>query len=299
MRNLMKFSAGEWLRLEPVKHALKQTRNDAWLSFYKRQRPEALGPFLKQAQSFQGKNIALVVAFEQPWALDWMLRMAERNLTDTKILVFDNSRRAEKRLEIEQVCKDRGVCYLALPANPTRHVNRSHGMAMTWIYHNVVRAIQPRLFAFLDHDLIPVQKVALAQRLGEQPFFGFIRVNDRAWNLWAGYCMFDFAYVSKLPLNFLYDFSMNLDTGGRNWDCLYRGHDRDRLRHATSVMGTVTDPLSNSCHPVQIVDVQWLHIGGIGYNDNFRDRAELCEHLAAALDQGVSWSSMLEEGDTK
>jgi hypothetical protein len=34
----------------------------------------------------------LVIAFEQPWVLDRLLRMAKLNLTATTVLVFDNSR---------------------------------------------------------------------------------------------------------------------------------------------------------------------------------------------------------------
>jgi hypothetical protein len=223
-----------------------------------------------------------------------MLRMAQRNLTDSTVLVFDNSRRAAARLEIERVCRDRGVSYLALPANPTRHVNRSHGMAMTWIFHNVVRAIEPRLFAFLDHDLIPMEKISLSERLSEQPFNGFLRVGPWSWSLWAGYCMFDFPAVAGLPLNFLYDFTQKLDTGGRNWSRLYRNHDRHRLRLAGSEHIMVRDPVTEAPHRVQIVDGAWMHIGGISYNDNFRAQAQFCEHLALALDQGTNWSDLVE-----
>jgi len=299
MRNFSNFSAREWSRLIPLQYALKQVRNDAWLAYYRRIRPKTLAPFLRETERFRGGNIALVVAFEQPWALDWLLRMAQLNLTDSAVLVFDNSRRAEARAEIEKVCRKRGVPYLALPANPTRHVNRSHGMAMTWIYHNVVRAIQPRLFGFIDHDLIPVQEVALSERLSGQPFFGFTRVSTWGWNLWAGYCLYDFSRVSRLPLNFLYDFSKKLDTGGRNWSCLYAHHDRRELRHAESTMVAATDPVTGACHQVQMVDQRWLHIGSISYNDNFRSRAQFCENLALALDQGKSWDQLAPQEHKK
>jgi hypothetical protein len=294
----MDFSANEWLRAVPFQYALKQLRNDVWLAFYKRCRPKSLLPFLKKMERFKGSNIALVIAFEQPWALDWMLRMAQQNLTDTAVLVFDNSRRTEARLEIERVCRDRGVPYLALPANPTRHVNRSHGMAMTWIFHNVVRAIQPRLFAFLDHDLIPVQKVAFSEKLSEQPFFGFTSFRSWGWSLWAGYCLYNFSSVSGLPLNFLYDFSRGLDTGGRNWPLLYQNYDHRLLRHAESARVAVIDSINKTTIQVQLVDQCWLHIGGIGYNGNFRAKLHWCEHLALALDQGQSWPSLIVQDET-
>ena len=285
MRDIKNYSTSEWLRFIPFKHAFKQTRNDVWLAIYKNFRSKALGVFLKETERLRNRNVWLIVAFEQPWVLDWMLRMAQRTLTDTAVLVFDNSRRAVARLDIERVCRNHGIPYLALPVNPTRHVNRSHGMAMTWIFHNVVRAIKPRLFAFIDHDMIPIQKIELSERLADQPFYGKLRTSPWAWQLWAGYCLFDFSTVADLRMNFLYDFSQKLDTGARNWGCLYQNHDRDRLRFADSRYVEVRDPATGKSMVVEIVDDRWLHIGNIGYNDNFRSKAQLCENLAQALEE--------------
>lgn len=292
MRDLSRFSASEWLRFVPFNYAFKLTRNDVGLAIYKMLRPKSLDKFLMETKRLENRNVGLVVAFEQPWALDWLLRMSQRNITDSAVLVFDNSRRAAARLEIESVCRTRGIPYLALPANPTRHVNRSHGMAMTWIFHNIVRAIKPRMFAFLDHDLIPVGKMELSERLGDQPFFGMLKTSPWAWQLWAGYCLFDFSAVAGLPMNFLYDFSQKLDTGARNWSCLYRNYDRNRLRFASSRNAEVRDPATGMSRTMQVVDDRWLHIGSISYNDNFRSKAHFCEHLAHALDQGISWPQL-------
>jgi len=287
------------LRFAPFEVAFKQARNDAWLAIYKKIRPKALDSFLAETQRFGNQSVALVIAFEQPRALDWLLRMAQRNLTDTAVLVFDNSRRAAARLDIERVCRDRGVPYLALPVNRTRHVNRSHGMAMTWVYHNVVRAIRPRLFAFIDHDLIPVRTSELSERLADQPFYGKLRASAWAWQLWAGYCLFDFSTVAGLPMNFLYDFSQKLDTGGRNWDCLYRNYDRERLRFAGSRYADVRDPVTGVSQSVEIVDDRWLHIGSIGYNDNFRSKSQFCENLAHAMDGGAPWTQLCDDANAR
>jgi len=296
MRELKEFSAKEWLQLLPVQTAFKQARNDLWLALYNSFTPPRLDLFLGETEKFRNQNIALVIAFEQPWALDWLLRMST-NLTDTTILVFDNSRRAAAKVDIEQVCRKHQTPYLALPPNSTRHVNRSHGMAMTWIFNNVVRVIKPRLFAFIDHDMIPVQKIGFSERLGDQSFFGLEQSSGGwAWNLWAGYCMFDFSSVARLKMNFLYDFSRNLDTGGRNWNRLYRNYDRERLRFASNCNIKVKSASTKKSHSMQIIDDCWFHIGSIGYNDNFRDKSQFCEELAYTFDQGTSWAQICDEG---
>jgi hypothetical protein len=294
MRSLRNFSAREWLQLLPLQHALKQIRNDAWLAAYQRRKPRELRSFLAQTRKLAGQDVLLVIAFEQPWALGWLLKMARRHLAGTTVLVFDNSRRADARASIEQVCREHGAPYLPLPLNRTRHVNRSHGMAMSWVYRNVVREIRPRLFGYIDHDLIPVAPLRVSDRTGSQPLYGLPVNSPWAWQLWAGYCLFRYADVAGKRLNFLYDFSQGLDTGGRNWHSLYRMQERGRLRFAPSQLVEVRDPVTGNAAQVQIIDDAWLHIGGISYNENFKSKSELCEHLAEAFDQGRSWDQIRE-----
>ncbi len=287
MRYLTEFSAMEWLGLVPIRHTLKQIRNDAWLAFYKNSRAGQLDRFLAEHGHLTNKNIALIVAFEQPWALNWLLQMANRNVADTTFLVFDNSRNVSKRIEIEQVCKRNQAPYLALPPNPTRHVNRSHGMAMTWVYHNVVRAIKPRIFGFIDHDLIPVRKVSVADKLADQSVYGLLNEGKFGfWYLWAGYCFFDYAGTIGKKINFLYDFSRDLDTGGRNWNSLYRDLDRRQLRVASVENVSMNVASIKNPRMVQFVDRNWLHIGGISYNSP--DHLEFFRELQIVLNQGLS-----------
>jgi hypothetical protein len=279
MRYLTEFSATDWLKLLPIRHALKQIRNDAWLAIYKNNRPNKLSQFLAEYKDLENKNIALVIAFEQPWTVNWLLQMANRNVSDMTILVFDNSRNDSKRIEIERICKQNKAPYLALPANPTRHVNRSHGMAMTWVYHNVVRAINPRIFGFIDHDLIPVRKVSIADKLTDQPVYGLLNQGKFGfWSLWAGYCFFGYAGTRGKSINFLYDFSRDLDTGGRNWKSLYRDLDRRQLRVATADNVSMSVP-SVKTRFVQFIDEHWLHIGGMSYSDNSQENIDFFRGL--------------------
>jgi hypothetical protein len=296
VRSLRQFSAREWLQLLPLRHAAKQWRNDAWLAIYRRRHAAEEDSFLQQVAPLKGRDVALVIAFENAWVVDWQLAMAERHLTGTRVLVFDNSRDPALRLQIERVCAQREAPYLALPRNRTRHVNRSHGMAMSWVYSRIVRRIEPRLFAFLDHDLIPLLPVSLAQRLGRQPFFGYRGTSRWGWTLWAGYCVFDFARVAMLPLNFLYDFSMGLDTGGRNWNVLYRHWDADALDFAGDEWPDVATAATGALHRVQVLDSCWLHIGGISYNDNFGPKEVFCKQLAQAFAEGRTWPHILAAG---
>ena len=293
MRDLRDFSVGEWARLLPLQHAFKQVRNDLVLHAYQRRPAAGEAAFIAQCAALSGTSIGLIVAFEQPWALDWLLAMARRNVRNCTLLVFDNSRRESARADIAAVCARHGAPYLALPSNRTRHVNRSHGMAMSWVYERIVRALEPETFGFLDHDLIPVVPLDMRERIGTQDCFGKLNDSRWSWQLWAGYCFYRHARVRALPMNFLYDFSRGLDTGGRNWPWLYRRLARDTLRFAASDYLELCLPATGERRTVEVVDERWLHIGGVSYNNNFAAKQAFIEGIAAALAEGTPWSALL------
>jgi len=292
LRNFSNFSISDWLKLAPLRFALTEIRNDALLNVYSRRTPENLPAFLRGNAHLEGKNIVLLIAFGQPRVLDFLLSKVERFVPDAHFLVFDNSPNTAARKEIAGVCRERNVSCLGLPPNSIRHQNRSHAFAMTWIFRNVVRALNPRLFAFIDHDLIPFRTVEMSKLLNGQPFYGPVRANKSAapeqigagsWSLWAGYCMYDFATVKNLPLNFLYDFSRGLDTGGRNWDCLYKNYDHPRPVFADSRKISLTDSRTGKTHFVRIVDHRWLHFRGAGYRREVQEQLDMYERMANTL----------------
>lgn len=297
MRELKDYTLREWFRIKPIDHFMIEVANEFLQSIFCKLRPKPLERFLQNAEHLSGNDIGLVIAFERPWVLDLLLRTAVRNLTGGTLLVFDNSRRQEVRKDIASVCHERGVPYLALPSNPTKHPNRSHGMAMTWIFHNVVKAIMPKTFTFLDHDLIPMEKIGLGTSLGNQPFYGAIKSGKWGWwTLWAGYCCYDFSAVQHLKLNFLNDFSRDLDTGGRNWPLLYQSCDRNQMRFAPRARFDFIDPLdySNSGYRAGIVDEHWIHLGGAGHkNTKFKEGQDFYQRISKAILDGASLQELI------
>jgi len=300
LQHFSEFPKREWLKLLPLWHAFKEVRNDALLAVCLKRLPENLPAFLRDNARCEGKNIVLVIAFGQPRVLDFLLSKANRFVTDADFLVFDNSP-AATRPGIERVCRERKVPYLALPANSIRHPNRSHGIAMTWVFRNVVRALRPRVFAFVDHDLIPFKTVELSKALDGRPFYGPVRANksaepekigNKSWSLWAGYCLYNFSAVKDLPLNFLYDFPRGLDTGGRNWECLYKNHNHPRPPFADSRKISITDSRTGIAHEVRIVDGRWLHFRGASYRREVQEQLDLYERMANVLaERGVEITS--------
>ena len=99
---------------------------------------------------------------------------------------------------------------------------------------------------------------------------------------------FDYAATSGKSINFLYDFSRDLDTGGRNWKSLYRRHDRRHLRAATFENLSMKVPSIEDPRLVQFIDQNWLHIGGISYSYNSPENIEFSKGLEKVFDKESS-----------
>ena len=293
MRNLSQYSIKEWFCGDPLVHSFKQVRNDIIQNIYRAKRPETLEQFLKDTASLKGKTIAAIVAFNQPWTIDWLTRMAAQHVHNTAWLVFDNSTQKHIRPAIKKLCKERNIHYLSLPHNPEHHPCRSHGIAMTWIYYNVIREIKPRIFAFIDHDLIPFEKIDFDKILKKQAFYGIFKPQPLNWIIWAGYSIFNFSAVSHLPLNFNNDVPRGLDTGGRNWKCLYKKYNYSQLRFANCEDIDITDPGDGEHQTVSLMDNKWIHLCGAGYSEKFNSKLAFFKRISKATDEGATLKDLV------
>jgi len=271
-----------------IKHYLKSIRNQFYLFFYCGLKPEynAISPYSK---SFRDNAIIATIAFEQPWVIDWLISMWKLTISDAILLVADNSKDKKIRKKIREICVKHNTPYIALPSNPTRHPNRSHAMAMQWVYQNIFLAYHPEIFGFIDHDLIPFRRQSIRKNLLNQSVYGHYRGGyvdsngSRAWNLWAGYCLFKYSDTAAYKLNFLYDFSHNLDTGGMNYHRFYKNLNPNSLLFATSISEQCSiDGFEDQF--IQIVGDGWYHVGSISYNDNLSKKRE----LVAAVQKNIN-----------
>jgi len=142
-------------------------------------------------------------------------------------LIADNSTDAEAADGIERVAVATGCAYLRLRPGPWREPEqggRSHALAMTWVWRNLLKPARPAAFGFIDHDIFPMRPTDPFAPLRDHAVAGQVR--DRSgghgrWYLWAGFCFFRFDAVQRRELNFSLDWAAGLDTGGANWFSLY------------------------------------------------------------------------------
>ncbi|MGT2468243.1 hypothetical protein ACVOMV_31070 [Mesorhizobium atlanticum] len=117
-------------------------------------------------------RVCITVAFNVPWVIDALTKAWEMRSPGMTLVVVDNSTKVSAREAIGRICKARGVPYLALPMRVEKHLSRSHGTAITWTFHNIVRHLKPELFGFIDHDCFPVAPFDIPSRLNGRTVYG-------------------------------------------------------------------------------------------------------------------------------
>jgi hypothetical protein len=300
MKELGRYGLNEWLALTPIVHRMRGVRNRVLMFFYLRKGASAATEFAEKIRGSR-KCAVVAIAFEQVEVIDWLIASFAQNVEDGFLLIADNSRDVGKAREIEKVCWHHRVPYLRLPKNKTRHVNRSHSMAMEWVYQRVIKVASPDFFGFIDHDLIPVVKVSLLSKLKDQDFYGLSRPGGKndadpyAWSLWAGYCFFNNKKLNDFGFNFLYDFSRGLDTGGGNYERIYRNYIKKEIRFSPVYGLILSLPNLGEVREVQQIDEEWYHIGSVSYNNNIKNKIDVINGVRAALIGGYAWGELISD----
>jgi hypothetical protein len=280
MRDLSQFGAKDWLTAKPFVATFKEWRDAAVRDLYCRKRPPTLDRFLADTAHLRHGQVAVIIAYQQAWLIERMARRLARYVPGITPIICDNSRTAEARAEIARVCETAGVHYLPLPPSPVRNINRSHGNAVNWVYRNLILALEPEIFALLDHDIFPTAPDDLTSRLGDQPFYGLKLDQGLGWALWAGFSVYRLAAIRDFAPDFNPDMDRGLVTGGRNFNRIYRHFDPAALRFAfqdrqklphEGVAGKLTS---------EFVD-GWIHIWGSSHDRNKMSARGLYEAMLA------------------
>ena len=253
MRPLREYDVRDWLRFRPVTHAYKTLRYGAAREIHVRRRQQSGDRDI--ADRIRGRRVLVTIAYNDADAIDMQAAAVARCVPDALHVIADNSTDDAAAVAIAATAERSNVPYARLPRDYSSRAggaSRSHGLAMNWAWRNLVRPGEPEAFGFLDHDLYPTAADDPFAMLDRQPVYGSLRQEGNRWFLWAGYCMFRFDAVKDLPLDFGQDWFKGLDTGGGNWELLYRHLDRDRL----AFVSTHFEPYRAGADPVQD-SIQW------------------------------------------
>ncbi|UVK40969.1 hypothetical protein LHFGNBLO_002508 [Mesorhizobium sp. AR10] len=280
---------------QPVKSLIRQVHKNrhvrkakdfrnALVEGYFRSRHVAQGSKLAEELRRTGsRHYCFAIAFNTPWVIDALTKAWLTYSTGMTLVVVDNSSSRSARQAIETICRSRGIVYFGLPRNPEWNPNRSHGISMNWIFHNIVRHLRPETFGYLDHDCFPVAPLDIPRCMEGKAAYGAKHRAERGhdgWYFWAGLCFFRYAAVEDLDLDFRPRFETGLDTGGGNWPML-----RDRLDE-NNIVGargtTVSLRIGETEAHHQMFDGSLFHVGGASYRaliSTRRYRRLMSDHL--------------------
>ena len=226
--------------------------------------PEGL-EFAEELRRTGSRRFCFVIAFNTPWVIDALARAWQLYSSGVTLVVVDNSSDQSARASIAGICRARNVAYFGLPRNWDSHPNRSHGTSMNWTFYNIVRPTRPELFGFLDRDCFPIIPVDIPAMMEGKIVYGSKRpaaVDPEAWFMWAGFCFYRFSAVEALDMDFTPRFVSGMDTGGGNWDLLYRGLGENDIADAKTtpdldLLGIEADH--------RMLDGAFFHVGGASH----------------------------------
>jgi hypothetical protein len=285
-RQIREYTVADWQRLRPLSHAIKTWRYRRTNQIYMK-RPAKAGNPAAVARTLGGRTVLVTIAFNDPEAIRWQVLLVRHYLPSVLHVIVDNSYDDQAAAEIEAISARSKLSYIRLPDNPWRAFSRSHGIALNWAWHNVLRPGSPKAFGFIDDDLFPTAPDDPFAPLEVQNFFGLVRQAGQRWFLWPGYCTFRFDAVKDEPLDFGQDWFIGLDTGGANWNVLYHHVDRGSLQEPQTVFKPYKEGVDILDGPLQWCG-SWLHeVGTMGNESIAADKRRvvaeiLSPHLVAA-----------------
>lgn len=293
---LRDYDINDWLHVRPVIHQMK-TRRYRYIDRHYSALPALSEPSSCLRSSLKGKRVLVSIAFTDPQTIDWQAQLVKFYVPDVIYIVADNTRDDAQAAQIAAVAAKHAVPYLRLPKNPWNEPSRSHGLALNWVWRNLIRPGEPQVFGFLDDDMYPTATNDPFAALRTQDWFGVVRPEGpptgrsvpgrgvNRWFLWAGFSMFKFEAVVGKPLDFSQDWFLRLDTGGANWSVLYQHVPRHQVREQETIFVPYKEGLSVNDAPFQWCGV-WLHeVGFMGRPEFAKDkRRVIADVLAPYLD---------------
>jgi len=226
------------------------------------------------------RAVVFSIAFNKTVCVEVMIESWKLHARNTDLVIVDNSTKPQAREEIEALCLRSNVSYIGLPKNPEWNQNRSHALALNWVYYNLVLKWKPEFFGFLDHDCFPFAAFDLNETMGDFSIWGNKRYPKirkfNQWNLWAGFCFYRFSRVENLKINFTHSIELRLDTGGSNWSGLYANIQPHEYKSAEI---TPVPKRELFAQMSMIFDNRFLHVGGASYRSKTFDKNGLMHAL--------------------
>lgn len=174
-----------------------------------------------------------IPTFNSLFCVEYQIKTLRKFYKDNcNIVIVDNNNNlnAEVSNETFNICKKENVTYIKAPDNLFQTPNKFDsslklGTTMNWIYLNCVKERNVKYFGYLDQDCFLFQDLSLVNYLDNKNMYGPISKSTKppfAWNLHVTSNFYKFDHVKDFVLDFRPSHTYQLDTGGANYDLIYK-----------------------------------------------------------------------------
>ncbi len=229
--------------------------------------------------------LIFTVSFNSLETIKVQVEYLDKNLRDNyQYIVCDNSSDTHESKKIEHYCKQSKVGYIRLRGNPYNGIDasKSHGIAINWMYRRVVKPSNAEFFGIIDHDIFPIKKTSIINKLRNSKVFGHTQVRGDRWYIWPGFSFFNRVLVGQK----IYDFMpvAGLDTGGGNWESIFRLINKSRVITPKHEYIKYKDGDTIQSTSMEMIG-DWLHlINGSGWRDG-KKKANIAQLIQKVLDK--------------
>lgn len=228
------------------------------------------------------KELAIItVAFNNEIVIEQQIYLIKKFVIDRHVhIIADNSSDIRKRGLIAQICKINNVEYISVPENIfSYNSSYSHGLAMTWVYRNIVSKRNYAYFGFIDHDIYPIKITSVLEHMNGSQIYGSRRIVDNRWYLHPAFCFFKLSFLKPKKLYFLP--IPGLDTAGSLWESTYKNLTVDQAFFADYKLCSLREGNINESDKYEMID-DWIHTINASHNfqiENPEEKEQLLKEL--------------------
>lgn len=221
-----------------------------------------------------------VITFNNLFCVEYQIKTLRTFIKQKfNIIVIDNNNNLnqENSDRVLDLCKKENITYIKAPNNYFQQLDRFDpslklGTTMNWIFWNCVKSREPKYFGYLDQDCFLYKDLDLTEYLDKKNMYGPLSISKQcppAWNLHVTSNFYRYEYVKDLQLDFRPSHKYILDTGGNNYDLLYKNVDMKDYELDTRGFRYFEHDIGdqNTFQYYTLHDFKWVHMCGSSGNN--------------------------------
>jgi len=216
-----------------------------------------------------------VITFNNLFCVEYQIKTLRRFVKQKfNIIIVDNNNDDHPDIsqKVLEICRNENLTYIKTPNNLYQQPGKLNpsvklGTTMNWLFLNCARHRKAKYFGYLDQDCFLFENLDLREYLDTKHMYGPISISNKppyAWNLHVTSNFYRFDFVKDLQLDFRPSHKLELDTGGANWEIIYKNLNYKDYELDTRGFKYFTQDIGgpNTFQYYTLHDHRWFHMCG-------------------------------------